>query len=201
MEIPPLVLQTVLRSHHVSENAKKGMKRPNVKFETLDSRQEHLKSKFYEIVKVNVNEILTGRKAYLVLNALFPVILGASIYLLFRDTSLLVFQWMDSLCLFDDIMELRIDSQVLRTSLPQHVLYSLPDGCWVLAMTAVYRSIWDWNSLEGSFWISLGCILGLGGEFGQLLGFVPGHFDWWDVGYMVVGFVWSNLMCSKSDSI
>ena len=114
--------------------------------------------------------------------------LGASIYLFFRDSSLLVFDWMHALGALDVIMGVRTEVFEYRTLIPHHVLYSLPDGCWVWGMTAVYRSFWDWNSVEGAFWVSLGCALGMGGEFGQLLGWVPGHFDWWDVGYMVVGF-------------
>ena len=46
---------------------------------------------------MNVNAIQIGRIAYLSMNTVFPIMLGASIYLFFRDSSLLVFDWMHAL--------------------------------------------------------------------------------------------------------
>lgn len=138
---------------------------------------------------MNVNAIQIGKQFYPFLNGVMPVALGTAIYLLFRDTSLLVFAWVEAVGMSEALFELRVLCKGFGAQLPEHILYSLPDGCWVWGMTAVYRSFWSFRTREGCFWICLGCGLGMGGEFGQFVGVVPGHFDWWDVGYMALGFL------------
>ena len=148
-----------------------------------------MKREFYETVNVNVNVIPIGKFWYVLAHVIVPLVLGTSVYVLFRDTSLLVFDWMATFGILDVILYWRTEVSFCRTFLPNHLLYSFPDGCWVWSMTAVYRSFWNWNTFKGGFWISLGCLLGIGSEFGQLLGWVPGHFDWWDIWYMTIGFI------------
>ena len=60
---------------------------------------------------------------------------GASIYLLFREKSLLMFDWLDIYFSFIDIEALRNSIKDLRPFLPEWFLYSLPDGLWVFPLS------------------------------------------------------------------
>ena len=77
-----------------------------------------------------------------------------------------------------------------KDQLPNWVLYSVPDGAWVWSMTSAYTCIWkNMSSNEGAVWIGLGIVLGLGGEFGQLVHWVPGTFDVMDLVVMCCAFI------------
>jgi hypothetical protein len=118
----------------------------------------------------------------LLLQVVCPVAVGATIYLLWRPTDLLVFAWADLLGLGRAVAACRAAVASLHPLLPGPILNTLPDGLWVYAMTAALVRVWhdDW-SLGAVGWVVLPLLLCLGGEFGQGFEIVPGTFDWWDV--------------------
>jgi hypothetical protein len=115
----------------------------------------------------------------------FPIAIGAAIYLLFRTTSLLVFEWLRAVSLFE--LTLAARRLLSGISLPKWLLYSLPDGLWVYAVTSWMILIWDRN--PPLLWLFVGVALGVGGEVGQAISIVPGTFQHLDVIFYVAGFL------------
>jgi len=115
---------------------------------------------------------------FLLLGSALPMVLGGVVYLLFRNTHMLMFQWVDLAGLTDPLMRARSWAAPLRQWMPGWLLFSLPDGAWVFSCTAFFAHLWPdgpWWMRWG--WIGLGTVLAMGGELGQLVGLVPGVFD------------------------
>ena len=107
-----------------------------------------------------------------------PLTLGAAIYVGWRTTSLLVFDWMAICGIPADVFRPTVD-------LPQTILYSLPDGRWVFAGTSWMLLIW--RRLHA--WVFVFAALAIGGELGQAFRVVPGTFEWNDITFYVGGFI------------
>lgn len=106
------------------------------------------------------------------------IVAGALIYVLGRTETLLVFKWLSAIGLEHQVHASRLKLQPVMQSLPDFVLFSYPDGAWVFGF--VCHMAWVWRNRPGreaSLWTSVGPVLGLGGEVGQLVGLVPGTFD------------------------
>ena len=119
----------------------------------------------------------SNRTLQFTIHVVAPLIIGAWIYVAWRTPNLLVFDWLYSI---------RIDPTPIRMNrdLPHFVQYCLPDGCWVYAGTSWMLLVWQ----RTSPWLHLYVALGVGGEFGQLAGVVPGTFEWLDVLACSIGF-------------
>lgn len=114
------------------------------------------------------------------------VLAGALIYVLARSEFLLVFRWLETLGLHSTVAAARDYLGPAMETLSDFILFSYPDGAWVFGF--VCQMAWTWRDrpgLEASLWVSLGPILGLAGELGQLVGWVPGTFDISDLLAMV----------------
>ena len=111
-----------------------------------------------------------------------PIVLGTVVYVGWRPTNLLVFDWM---AIFG------IPEKVFRPtlSLPETLLYSFPDGCWVFAGTSWMLMIWR----RIHPWIFVFVLLGVGSEFGPRIGLVPGTFEWNDIAFYIGGFTLSCI--------
>ena len=107
-----------------------------------------------------------------------PVVVGGTVYILWRSETLLMFRWFDVLGLTAGIQHLRDFSAPLGTRLPEWVLYSLPDALWVYGFTVFMGLLWAPVSTRAAFCAMLVPLtLGLGGEIGQAVGIVCGCFD------------------------
>jgi hypothetical protein len=116
------------------------------------------------------------------LHVFLPLFLGGFIYILFRSESLLMFKWFNLLSVDGLIHHLRIQVVPYRHFVPEFIIFSFPDGIWLYSLTVVMGGLWHNASISTRlFWISIGPILGIGGEFGQIFGFVPGTFDYNDL--------------------
>jgi hypothetical protein len=114
---------------------------------------------------------------FLILHVLSPVAVGGLIYVRWRNANLLMFQWFRDLGLDGLISWLRTGAGEASGG-TYWIAYSLPDGLWVYALTALMILLWrDTRSPVKFLWLSLGLLLGAGTELGQLAGFVPGSFD------------------------
>jgi len=123
------------------------------------------------------------------LYVVLPTFVGASIYLLFRTPSLMVFQWVDAVGLHTQLMTLRECLSGAR--LPDWFLYSLPDGIWVYATTmwmlVIWRGATPWP------WLSIAVLLAVGAEFGQAVGCVPGTYQHLDILFYLGAFLLALL--------
>lgn len=128
------------------------------------------------------------RRRALILRFLFhvvmPISIGTAIYLLFRTTSLLVFDWLDAVTLLEPTIVAR--GMFSGISLPAWLLYSAPDGLWVYAITSWMILIWDRRPPLP--WLLAGVALGVGGEIGQAIAMIPGTYQHLDVLFYVGGF-------------
>ena len=114
----------------------------------------------------------------LVLHIILPIFVGSVIYVLFREKTLLMFDWFSYLKLNFIIDSLRNNFYGYRTYIPKSILFSLPDALWVYSLT-MFLSIYFKNRIFLSM-IFIGSIIT---EISQLW-FVIGTFDIYDVIYM-----------------
>ena len=119
------------------------------------------------------------RLFFLSIHVLLPLVVGGLVYVCWRDPNLLMFKWFGALGLEPAIQSLRIGTSAAQTAVPHWAIYSLPDGLWVYALTALMIHLWrDVHSLPLKIaWLSMGMLLGAGSELGQLAGVLPGAFD------------------------
>lgn len=123
------------------------------------------------------------------LHVILPIAIGAAIYLLFRTTSLLVFDWVAKAHLSEVTFAAR---QLLSgIHLPEWLLYTLPDGLWVYAVTSWMILIWKGN--PPFHWLFVGLALAVGGEIGQAIAIVPGTYQHLDILFYVTGFLLACL--------
>lgn len=115
----------------------------------------------------------------LVLHIVLPIFIGSMIYILFREKTLLMFDWFSYLKLDFIIDFLRNNFYGYRTCIPKSVLFSLPDALWVYSFT-MFLSIYFKNKILLSA-IFIGSVIT---EISQLW-FVVGTFDIYDVIYML----------------
>jgi len=109
---------------------------------------------------------------------LTPVILGGFIYLTYRTDSLLMFGWFNTIGLTEYIKILRTSDWLHSTTIPNWVIYSLPDALWLFSFTYTTLLLWNFKINKHSiFWICLAPFIGLSSELGQMIGFIPGTFD------------------------
>tara|TARA_B110000027_G_C15877869_1_gene194055 strand:- start:14 stop:496 length:483 start_codon:yes stop_codon:yes gene_type:complete len=113
---------------------------------------------------------------------------GATIYLLFREKSLLMFDWLDIYFSFIDIEALRNSVKDLRPFLPEWFLFSLPDGLWIFSFVSILMFTWDNIITRHNFlWIIGVPILAIFSELGQINNFIPGTFDTIDLLFYIFG--------------
>jgi hypothetical protein len=113
------------------------------------------------------------------IHVLLPLVAGGLVYICWRDPNLLMFKWFGALGLEPSIESLRIATSAAQTAVPHWLIYSLPDGLWVYALTALMVLLWRGTDTlpVKMFWLSMGLLLGAGSELGQLAGVLPGAFD------------------------
>jgi hypothetical protein len=124
---------------------------------------------------------------YLVLHVAVPLLIGGGIYLLWRDPSLLMFRWTDALWGSVWLDPVRQVVSPARPFLPDWLLFSVPDGAWVYAYVAFFGRLWrEGPAWARHFWTWLGPALAIGGELGQIVGWVPGTWDPLDVVWYII---------------
>lgn len=123
----------------------------------------------------------------LILHVLFPISLGAFIYILFRKESLTVFIWIENLSLLDEVMILRDITSGLKERIPQIILYSLPDGIWVYSGTYLMILIWKDNIkfFSAWSWILLPFICSVTAEILQSMHIVEGQYCPYDIMFYI----------------
>ena len=121
------------------------------------------------------------------LHVVCPTFIGTAVYVGWRSTDLLVFRWIEFCNLTAFVFRPTI-------ALPEWLLYSLPDGCWVYATTSWMLLIWKrWVP-----WAWVGVALAVVAEFGQLFGFVPGTYQTLDVLFYTGAFVLAGAFNEKT---
>ena len=73
--------------------------------------------------------------------SLVILLLGGLIYVIFRDKSLLMFDWFNTIGISNEVDGLRILFQ--GEGIYGWVKYSLPDGLWIFSYLFIVDAIWD----------------------------------------------------------
>jgi hypothetical protein len=105
------------------------------------------------------------------------MLLGGLLYVAYRPTSLLMFDWFEAIGLGPAVASLRIAASELPPP-PTWAIGSLPYALWLLSGLLVLA--WIWQGVQGAaplVWMGLLAAIAIGGEIGQWLGAVPGTFD------------------------
>lgn len=91
-----------------------------------------------------------------------------------------MFRWINKLGLSDWIFRLR--QNLKDTTLPDVVIYSLPNGLWVFSITTLLLIIWkDDYKLRFKMYLSFLFIIVMLPEFLQFFELIPGTFDFIDL--------------------
>ena len=105
------------------------------------------------------------------------LVVGGSIYLLQRTTSLLMFQVVDGLGLMPPVNSLR----ATVAEWPDFFVFSLPGGLWAASYILLADAVFAGQpKLMRLAWASLIPMIGLVSELLQAVGLCPGTADWQD---------------------
>ena len=135
-----------------------------------------MKTKKLRATKRSSNRI----KTRLLLHVIMPLVIGGAIYVCWRDSSLLMFDWFRQLGLGPVVDGIRTVTLPAAVLLPRWVLYSLPDALWVYAAIMFMHRIWvgsESRTVNRRLWLWSGPVLAVVIEFAQLTGVIPGSFD------------------------
>lgn len=138
-------------------------------------------------------------KKQILLGHIGTLFLGGLIYILFRTSSLKMFNWYNKMGFSNLIDNLRDYANPIVNDIPNWFLYSLPDGLWIFSYISLMLFIWQNSvSIKNIFWILIIPTLAISSEIGQLLGFVSGTFDFADLLLYVLGMTLPFLFFTKS---
>ena len=127
-------------------------------------------------------------RVHLLIHVVVPIFGGGIIYLLFRDKSLLMFQWFHCLGLNNLINKCRVIINYQNIQLPGWFVYNLPNACWVYSFTCMMIIVWGGTPYKSRFfWLGIGPIIGIVAELGQTIKVVPGTFDPVDLLLCILG--------------
>lgn len=142
-------------------------------------------------------------KKQIILGSLFSIFSGGLIYVLFRQDSLKMFSWFESVNLSNSISEMRLFTLPLSIYLPDWFLYSLPDGLWLFSYVSFLLVVWgNVISKHNIHWVILVPLIAIFSELGQLIKVIPGTFDVVDLCSYVLGavlpiLIFANLKTNK----
>lgn len=115
------------------------------------------------------------RAHVIIYHIIIPLIISNFLYVFFRPNSLIPFNISD--CINDRFQTIRNLSLLYRESIPNWIIYSLPDFLWAYTFTTAIILI-NQEKFQSLNWYSfLLLTLVLLHEILQLFGLVRGHFD------------------------
>lgn len=148
------------------------------------------------------NRAAPGWRTFVLVGASsIPLVFGGAIYLLWRDTSLLMFRWLEEFRLSQFILGARNSTAVQSVRLPDWVLYSLPNALWVLALVSATGLLWrDTERTWLTIAVAIAACLGVGGEVAQGLDLLPGTFSMTDLVLAAIGAAAGGAVSFLGDS-
>lgn len=114
------------------------------------------------------------------------LVAGTCVYLLFRPTTLLLFEWVESLGMLEPVMAARQLFRRPESPWIEWAVFSLPYALWVLADMLLVGAIWGRDPSPCKIaWLALVPAIAIGAEVGQAWGWIPGRFDPVDLALIV----------------
>ncbi|MFT5229871.1 MAG: hypothetical protein ACI9EV_003025 [Urechidicola sp.] len=141
-------------------------------------------------------------KKQIFIGHILTLLFGGFVYISFRQDTLKMFRWFDSINLSETISRLRLLTLPLTDHLANWFLYSLPDGLWLFSYITVLLIVWkNTISKHNIHWLLLVPSIAIFSEIGQLIGIVPGTFDILDITFYFGGTVLPILIFTNSKTI
>jgi len=120
----------------------------------------------------------------------FAIFLGGIIYILFRPSEAIFFNWIRTVGLDNWLNLARHKSLSLYQYLPEWIVFSLPNGLWAFAYALLITFIWSGSkSLSRYFWMASIPLLVLGFEILQYAKVMPGTFCMQDITVGLAGLI------------
>jgi hypothetical protein len=129
-------------------------------------------------------------RVLLVVFAMLSLIGGGSMYILFRNSDLIVFEWIDKPRF---LHELYSGASFIEQPILSVLMYSVPDGLWLLAGILLIRALWLRDRKWCGIYVRFFCAIAVLSEILQLVEIIPGTFDIFDVMFLV-GTAWGEGM-------
>lgn len=121
----------------------------------------------------------TGSLVFSVLSIFF----AGMIYICFRSEHLVMFQWFDNFGILPTVYHLR--NLVSTISVPNFLIYSLPDALWVYSLTSIIAAIWINKKILLYIWLAFCGILSIGYEIAQYFHIIKGTYDNLDLAFLI----------------
>ena len=116
------------------------------------------------------------------------LLIGVLIYLAFRSTDIILFEFLNYFGLKNLIYDFRHFTYDFKFILPNWFLYSLPDGLWLFSYQCIVLTIWKFSINNSSLiWLLILPVLFILVEFLQLYDVLKGTFDWFDILFFIFG--------------
>jgi len=122
------------------------------------------------------------------ITSLLVFLIGLSIYILFRNNNILLFQVFPK-PVFLEMFPLRVRADSILMSL---FLYNLPDGLWFLSGLLIIRAVWLTNIKWRLVYFCIFSIIALSMEIFQIFDTIPGTFDFLDIVFMAIFSILEN---------
>ena len=127
------------------------------------------------------------------------IVTGGLIYILFRPSEFVFFQWIRTLGFGQTLTFLRAPFSAATSIMPNWFIYSVPDSLWAFAYTLIILTLWSGSkSVWRYLWYATIPILLLGSELLQLTGTIRGTFSFSDVGWITAGLFVGILTYAKT---
>jgi hypothetical protein len=124
----------------------------------------------------------------LMLLSAITVFSGGMIYILFRPSEPIFFDWVNAIGFESWLSEIRDRTLSIGHIFPHWFIYSLPSGLWAFGYTAIVGSIWTGSkSVLKFFWFGSIPALVFGFELLQQTGEIPGTFSMSDIIWSAIG--------------
>lgn len=133
-------------------------------------------------------------RAFALITCVISLSIGSTIYLLFRQKSLLMFRWIDFFGLGEFVNASRESTDHLRVYFEGWAINSLPFGLWLFSLQIAIKVIWaNHTSTIKCFWLLVGPSIAISSELLQLAGVLPGTFDLCDLCVLVLSSIAGTL--------
>lgn len=107
------------------------------------------------------------------------LVIGAMIYICFRQKSAVMFPILDAVGLGSFVDTMRELTSAINP--PDIVIFNVPDCLWATAYVLAMNSIWGFDMRNGMIMLTILPVVAILFEFLQLMTIVPGTFDIMDI--------------------
>lgn len=145
---------------------------------------------------VTLEQGLSKKGAFQLTIATLALLTGGMLYLLFRTDKLLMFYAIDWIGLGQTVAAWR---QSVSITLPDWIVYCLPDALWSAAYILVTDAILNANSIKTRLAVAAVIpFVGVASELLQAADLMPGTFDYFDILAYAIPYILYALIITKT---